>query len=288
MSTLFPHPVLHEKTLDYRDPEAYKATFQRKNSGTVLEVRHTLKKGTLIASLIEQKEASFYCTVSVGGTAFRRTEKAAADIQDDRITADQEIELPAFKNHLEMFAMAGVLNHDAKQVSWEKVTGMDNFYKSENSASLYFSDHAMLACSGWRRFYSMNALFQIKSDSDIGPGVFQAETCYQPTIRITISMDHKLFDEVQTNPSGSVRAHVLCASLVSTLKELKEKHEKYSEGNGANVDDTDVTDLEAAEGLKQFLISKQIPTWEDENFNAVEAASKFKPAMLDAYGVEGW
>ena len=285
MSTLFPHPVLHDKTLDYRDPKAYEATFQRKTK-TILEVRHTLKRNTLVASLIEREEASFYCTVSVGGTAYRRTETIAANIREDRITATQEIKIPAFRDRPEVFVMAGVLNQDAKPVSWEEAIDMDDFHKSESSVTLGFPGHAMLACSGWRRFYPMDALFRTKLDSQIDEGIFQAETCYQPTIRITITMGRKLFREVNDYPRGAARAHVLCASLIPALKELEERYRRCSGGNGADADDIDQTVLEAAEGLKQYLISKKIPTWEDEEFNAVEAASKFKPAMPDDYGME--
>ncbi len=279
MSTLFPHPVLHQDTLDYSDPKAYQATFKRMGK-TTLVVEHTLRRDTLIASLIEQEKASFYCTVSIGGTAFRKTEPAPASIRDGSITAHQEIEHPAFVNRYDVFASAGVLNHEAKRMPWEKATGIDAFYKDETS-DLEFSAGAMLACSGWRHFYPMDALFRIKSNSDLNTGVFQAEPSYQPTIRITIQMNNKLYDEVEGNSQGTVRSHVLCASLIPVLKELEEKYKRCSEKSDTESLDTDRADLEAAEGLKRFLISKEIPTWEDEAFNAVEAASKFKPAMLD-------
>ena len=278
MSTIFPHPVLHSHTLDYSDPKAYQATFRRKDK-IILEVQHTLARDTLVASLIEKKDASFYCTVSVRGTAFRRTKSTVdVNVQDDRVTACQEIELPAFKNRPEVFAFAGIFNHNAQMIPWREAKGVDNFHKPEDWADINFPSHSILAYSGWIRFFPMDALFQIKSDPNITQGVFTAETSYNPTIRITISMHNKLFDEVESNPNSSVRAHVLCASLIPTLKELQGKYEKFCDGG--DPDETESTDLEAAEGLKQYLISEKIPTWEDEGFDPVEAASRFKPAML--------
>ena len=287
MSTLFPHPVLHTDTLDYCDPDAYSASFERISqsgeSETVLQVQHRLKKDTLIATLIEQGEASFYCTVAVDRTPFRCTEEAIeVEIQQDSITARQEITLPAFKSHPDMFAMAGIRNHGAKQIPVEEAKGIDDFYKSEELAALNFSEHAMLACSNWRHIYHVGTLFRIQVDEDMTGGTFRAEACYQP-LRITISMSRTLFGAVESN-NEAIRAHVLCASLVPMLKELREKHRKCNEGG--DVDTVDVTDLEAAEGLKNYFKSQKIPTWEDSEFNPVKAASQFKPAVLDGYLME--
>ena len=282
MSTLFPHPVLHEDTLDYDDPKAYSTVFRRKNK-TTLEVEHTLKRNTLVASLIERKEASFYCTVSIGKTAFRKTASVSVTThKGEDFTARQEIEYPVLQDRYEVFVVAGILNHKTKHVLWEKATGVDDFHKPDESTAISFSKGAMLACSNWRRFYPMDALFRIRSDSSIASGAFHAEMSYQqPAMRITIRMENKLYDLVESNSQGPDRAHVLCASLVSALQELEEKYRRCNEGSDPDSRDTDRTDLEAAEGLKQFLISQKIPTWEDDTFNAVEAASKFKPAPLD-------
>lgn len=288
MSTLFPHPVLHADTLDYCDPDAYNASFERRiKSGepeTILRVQHRLQRNTLIATLIERGEAFFYCTVAVDRTPLRRTEEAVdVEIQKDSITARQEIALPAFKSHPDMYTMAGIRKHGAIQIPVEEAKDLDDFYKSGELTTLNFSDHAMLACSNWQHLYHVGTLFRIQIDKGMDGGTFRAETCYRP-LRITISMGETLYRAVENN-NEAIRSHVLCASLVLMLKELQEKYRRCNEGNDA--EGVDKVDLAEAEGLRNYFDSElKILTWEDPEFNPVEAASRFKPVVMDGYLME--
>ena len=282
MSTVFPHPVLHQDSMDYDDPLAYSAEFSR-SSKVAIEVEHRLKKNTLVASLVEQGKASFFCTVAAGGTVYRRTEKVEnIDLKDELITARQKIELPTFRNRPEIFANAGVFNHAKIKICWSEAAGVDEFHRDEY---LGFSDYALLAHKGWVRFFPMDALFQIKSEKNMPMGEFRSHTSFaNSAIRIFITMAPKLFDEVVSDRDSPARSHILCAAMIIALKELRQIWEKNENGSR---EDEDGIHLEAAEGLKQYLEKNGIPTWEAEDFDPAESASKFKPVKTNDQLLEG-
>ena len=281
MSTLFPHPVLHRHTMDYRDSDAYEVTFARNRqpgkAAAVVTVEHRLKKNTLLATLVERGDAAFYCTVAVDRTAYRLTEEATeVSTQDYAIVARQEIAIPAFRNYPDIFTVAGIHGLGEQQVSMADAVDLDDFYKSDAS-TLELPKHGMLATSGWRQLTCEGALFRTVVDDRIKKGGFKAETCYQP-LRITVRMNRELFDEMEKR-NEVVRAQVLCASLSIMLKELHEKYKNCEDGKEDSHDDA--SDLEVAGRLKKYLRANGIPTWEDDDFNPTEAASMYKPALLD-------
>ncbi len=283
MNLLYPHPVLHKATLDYHDPGMYRVGFEKKNieGTTFIQIEHELDNGkSLISSLMEKNEAVFYSTVSVGNSCYRRTEKIGGVKEGGNIVAKQCLEIPNFKDVREIFVCTGVAMSKGKSIKWKNAKGVVEFHKTEK---LIFRDHALLAFEGWKRFYPSGALFRIKSDSDMEEGAFRAEANYGgEVLQIVVTMAPKLFDEVESNKNGTARAHVLCASLIPTLMELQQIQTKIS--NGEEHDSTEENKLKKAKGLQAYFESQQIPIWGEEDFNAVEAASRYKPARWDLEG----
>ena len=276
MSIVYPHPMLHGETLDYVDPQAYKAEFRKPNEALV-EVTHVLKSPSLVAELVESGKAVFCCTVSVGGTSYRRTEKMeGGKAWGGQVCVVQRLEIPKFGQSHEVFANAGVVLLEEVALDWKEDYGLDSFHKVQK---LSFQAHALLATSGWKRFYQSGALFRIEMDKDMEGRAFRADVSYEPALRINIKMASELYDEVEAGEEGAARAHVVCASLAMLLEKLHVLYQKQSDGD--NLDETETAKLEKAEGLSQYLKSKGIPTWDDQNFNPVEAASMYKPVVAD-------
>lgn len=279
MSIVYPHPMLHGETLDYVDPQAYKAEFRKPNENLV-EVTHILKVPSLVAELVENGKAAFCCTVSVGGTSYRRTEMMSGGTAwGEKISVEQKLEIPEFGRSHEVFANAGVVLLKEVVLDWKEDYGLDDFHKGQK---LHFQDYALLATSGWKRFYPSGALFRIEESKDMEGRTFRADVSYEPVLRVTIKMTSKLFDEVDADKEGTARAHVVCASLAVLLEQLHALYQKQSvQGEQGELDETESTNLEKAEGLMQYLKFKGIPTWDDQNFNPVEAASCYKPVVAD-------
>lgn len=278
MSIIYPFPVLYRETLDYEDPGAYSAELRREGR-TKVAVDHRLKADTLVGSLVRAEQAKFYCTVSVRGTAFRRTETVPFPetvAENGALVAQQRVEIPAFPWAPEVFASAGVVLLEEQDIPGAEAPGVSGFFR--DGGPLRFPPHSRIAFGGWLRFFSMSALFHIQSDPDIEEGAFKTEVNRGERLQVSITMHPKLFDEIETNRESRTRAHILCAALTQAFQELHQAWQA-TQADGLLQDEADTRFLELAEGLGDFLRSKGIPTWEDDSFNPSLSASRCYKAL---------
>ncbi len=281
MSVIFPFPVMHERSLDYNDPRAYGIELRRDDKRSLTAI-HILRADTLVGEMVKDGLASFYCTLSVRGTAYCRTqltEQESVIVSDHAVQATQRVEVPAFSWQPEVFANCGVVLHDAKTVSREDASGVDDFFFEDGAEEIAFPKHARIATSGWKRFFSMNSLFQIKSDREMDLGPFKAVVGRSDPIQITITMHPSLYDEVKYRSDSRVRAHVLCSALTQAFEELRQASDNIREGQMQLADDEDEQFLQHAEGLENYLKSKDIQTWREDGFIPSYAASKCYEAI---------
>lgn len=280
MSVIFPFPVMHERSLDYIDPRAYGLELRRDDKRS-LTALHSLSSDTLVGELVGDGLASFYCTLSVRGTAYCRTQlsdRESVMVSEHTVRATQRVEVPAFSWQPEVFANCGVVLHESKTVAREDASGVDKFFFADGAEEIAFPKHARIATSGWKRFFSMNSLFQIKSDREMDLGPFKAVVGRSDPIQITITMHPSLYDEVKFSSDSRVRAHVLCSALTQAFEELRQASENIREAQ-LLPEDEDEQFLEHAEGLENYLKSRNIQTWREDGFIPSYAASKCYEAI---------
>ena len=277
MSLIYPFPVLHPESLDYENPNAYTAEMKRVDA-TSIHIAHEIKRDNLVSDLLEQDAAAFFVTVAVSGTVYRKTETAQKfEPHTDKIRAKQDIIIPAFRNNPTVSANCGIVALRDVKLDSDRVRGITEFFRDEKSFT--FPAHSVLAYRGWRRFFGLNALFRIINDQEIkNNGEFKCELYTSDSFRIDIRMGRMLYDAVERDKNGKERAHVLCSALTWVLQDLWKAHKQLLE---ENPDEVDNHMLEQAQDLKRYLINKDIPTWEDDDFNAVYAASKCYPAIVE-------
>lgn len=278
---VYPFPVLQQETLDYDIAEGYKVNLAR--NGFMVSIEHVLQTNTLVAEMIHKKLATFYGTVSVRGTSFRRTETVMIEhIQDNgagELVATQKIQIPDFKRDLDVFASTGVYLMKEQNVPVKQALGVSEFLRPPEIGELNFPLHSMIAFSGWKRFFSMSALFIIRSDNAIELGAFKVNVSRTGHLKITITLHPELFDEVEANHDSKARAHILCTALATALQEIYQAHLRVTSTH--EPDDYDTQFLELAEGLSIFLESNGIPTWENEDFDPAFSASLLYKASLE-------
>lgn len=282
MSIVYPFPVLHESTLDYKDPSAYTSELRREGKIKVV-IGHRLKRDTLVGSLVLSEKAAFYCTVSVRGTTFRSTQivdHTTVESIHDMLEAQQVVKIPEYPWSPEVFASSGVVLLEDHEVSTQAQTDLMDFFNEESTVQ--FPAQAKIAFKEWVRFFSMGALFQIQSEDSIEDGAFAVEITRINRLQIFIKLPHALCDEVTANREGAARRHILCASLTQAFQELLQAQQIINEGGVLDREEAEQF-LELAEGLKQYLEGKEIPTWEDDNFNPAYSASLcYKVGIPDA------
>ncbi len=277
MSIVYPFPTLHADTLDYDKSGSYAPELERADT-TIIQITHKLATDNLVASLITKQSACFFATVCIRGTIFRKTERVSSNgiTENDLIVVKQQIKIPSLKNTDGVFVRPGVVLNEDCDINNAEAIGVSNFHKQ--NASIHFPAFSIIAFTYWRNFFSMGTLFTIRSDEQMDKnheGSIRVEINYVTAIKINIKMSRKMFDEVERDKKGAIRSHILCTALTLALKELRHYY--------VQIEDYE-TELEKAVGLKIYLQSKKLPTWEDDNFDAAYVSSKLYPALLQSSG----
>lgn len=281
MSSIFPFPVLHNESLDYEDPQAYLAEPSRRKNEII--VKHKLKNNNLVADMVLQQDATFFTMVAVRGTIFRKTYTLENMFnnpnteQSQEIKSQQNMTIPNFRNKPDVFVNCGVVMSKETDRDAQQAKGVSKFF--HDTGKIVFPQHAIIAFSGWTRFFSMGSLFRIvvaKYDA----GLFNVELDYSNTFRIVIRVGNKLYENIVNNRTGPTRNHVLCVALTVAFTELKQSNDQL-ENNTEDSNELEEKKLELAEGLKLYLQSKGILSWEDAEFNPAYAASIIYSAMVD-------
>lgn len=279
MNIIYPFPVLHPESLDYDCPEEiFSVEFSKSDKGTVT-IEYKLKQESLVGSLVKNGTAVFFGTVCARGTIFRATrsiDAQAVNLADELLLAKQVISLPNFSWKPRVIACGGVSLTTEKSVNLNDFSEVSSFI-TDIRKEYDFKRNSMIAFSGWMELFSLLSLFRIHSKKEINPGEFLVSTSSANQLQINISMHPKLFEEVDNYKHGSARAHVLCTALTSTLKEI---HAAYIKPTG-EAEQGDEQLIEEAEILQEFLIRNNIPTWEDNEFNAASTASKCYKVFLE-------
>ena len=228
MNVIYPYPTLHKDSLDYDNPTAYKPELKRIDK-TAVQITHELSRDNVVAELVAEGVASFFCTVSVGGTIFRLTELTeilpSSPNINGAVRAEQKLTIPAFTNAMDIFARPGVVLREAKKIILKDASGISAFHKSSGS-TIQFPAHAIIAYMDWQLFFSMNTLFILTADKSLGLGVFRAMVVYDPAFKIKIYMAPKLLYEVKNKCDGVARgpralhgSHLRAARIASLVFE---------------------------------------------------------------------
>lgn len=279
MSIVYPFPTLHEHTLDYKNPDAYTAVFRR-DDDTMVSVNHCLFHDSLIGSLVAEERATFFCTLSIRGTAIRSTDVVnSSDIKliHSNLEVRQTVEIPKFPWSPELFATSGVMLLEELLVSDLAGTDLIEFFHDRGTIS--FPAYAKVAFKDWVRFYSMGTLFTIRSDVSIPKGAFKVDVLSSSTLEIYITLHPMDREVVCADRNGSTRKHVLCSALTQAFQEILQFQKIADEPDSTEGKDEALQFLELTESLQRFLEARCIPTWVEDDFNPALSASLLYQAV---------
>lgn len=273
MSIVYPFPVLHEHTMDYKDPSAYSTEMRRSGRAKIL-IDHCLSRNTLVGSLVLQGKAAFYGSVSIRGTSFRCTRLASNEgfeAGQEMLAVQQAITIPEYPWSPEVFACSGVVSLDSISVKSSEHSDLGDFFM--DSDDIDFPAHAKIAFKDWVRFFSLGALFHLYSEKNMADGTFFVDMAKNDRLQISIRLPQDLFDKIIAHERSGVRRHVLCSALTQGFQELMSAQQLVNETEDSGGNEEAEQLLELAEGLKKYLEENDIPTWEEESFNPSGAAS---------------
>ena len=283
MNIIYPFPVLHEKSLDYKDPFGYSSSIFRPSQNEI-HIHHQLNRNTLVFDFILKNKASFFSNIVVEQTVFRVTKKA--DNKDyyninNKLETKQKITIPEFNfSRLVIHIKTGVALMEDQNIPAKDAQGISEFWDGRD---ITFPAHSCIALQDWKHSVTMNSLFHTQSDPNFKEGTF--ETSYFNdcgSIKISIKMHTKLYNEVAKDKShGKIRSHVLCSALTQVFQKLYQIKQLQDNGSERELDSVDDESLVLAEPLKMYLDDKGIPTWEDDSFDPSRAASSLYSVIID-------
>ena len=261
ITSSYSFPVLEEDKFDYLDATVYEVNqvdSDSKSNSIVFE--HKITSNNLIAQLLQNNEAKFITTVVLKSSMYRET----TDTILERISSThikQNIQLKTTFETQSFFSAIVYTGHDKEIILNSSTMGLDEFW---DGATVELKKGAILAKAGWRELENTASdLLTIKKDEAIKYG-FDVSIISEEGGRFIASVESSLYDKIKQLPKNdshlrSIVIHMLCVGFMNLAKDYKD-------------DDSELTNFK---GIKLELNSKEIKTWEHDEFNPNQVACYF-------------
>ena len=269
LTNSYPFPVLEENRHDYNEDAVYEVSqIEGDRTSQYIMYQHQLKGNNLISQLLASGEAKFMTTIVLKSAMYRETLDDVNIIDSNTVT--QKIPLrTTFET--QSFFSAIIYIGDDKEIKLDALKmGLDDFWDGETIQLLKGS---ILARDGWRELESTASdLLTVKRDEDLKYG-FDVSIDPNEGGKFIANVNAELYDVIRSMPNDdshrrSIMIHILCVGFMRLHQEYKE-------------DDSILTNFN---GIKLELKSKEIKTWEDDDFDANKVACYFLPHKIEHLG----
>ena len=269
LTNSYPFPVLEEDRYDYNEETAYEVSqIEGDRTSQYITYQHHLKGNNLISQLLASGEAKFMTTIVLKSAMYRETLDDVKIIDSTRVT--QKIPLRTTFETQSFFSAIVYIGED-KEIKLDALKmGLDNFWDGETIQLLKGS---ILARDGWRELESTASdLLTVTRDEDLKYG-FDVSINSNEGGKFIAKVSTELYDAIRSMPDNnshrrSIMIHILCVGFMRVHQEYKE-------------DDSILTNFN---GIKLELKSKEIKTWEDDDFDANKVACYFLPHKIERLG----
>lgn len=261
ITSSYSFPVLEEDKFDYFEETTYdvnQVDSDSKSNSIIFE--HKLTGNNLISKLLQNNEAKFITTVVLKSSMYRET----TDNISEKISSmhiKQKIQLKTTFETQSFFSAIVYTGYDKEIILNSSEMGLDEFW---DGATIELKKGAILARAGWRELENTASdLLTIKKDDDLEYG-FDVSVISEEGGRFIARVESNLYDKIKQLPKNdshlrSIVIHMLCVGFMDLAKVFKD-------------DDSELTNFK---GIKLELKSKDIKTWEDDEFNPNQVACFF-------------
>lgn len=263
----FPFPVLSETSLCYVDGVSYEAHIHRRDEEDDITVEHRLRGDSLVAALVNEKRAKFACDVSVPLTMCRRIYPLDGD---GEVVAMQRI--PCNKGEFSGIPRLRPIVVCAERIPPTLVRdfhGLDAFY---SEGHVQFPDGAIVADAGWKKFGGHSGLFWIECSSDVPPGTVRVTESTSDGFYFVVSVHPEDYALMQTPGERENECRgVMINALTDAMSELRNGDLRH-----------EWRDHQSLQALYRDLEAHGVPTWEDDDFRPIYAATTLRPYALSS------
>ena len=259
LTNSYPYPIMEEGRYDYLESMSYEVE-QIEGSSEYITFEHKVEGDNLISQLLKNGEAKFVTTVVLKSALYRETFGGVEKITD--VHGKQRIPLRTTFETQSFVSSIVYIGDDKEIILDSSKMGLDEFW---NNTKVQLLKGSILATAGWRELEnSASDLLTVKKDENIKYG-FDVEIDPKEGGRFKALVNPKLYDAVNEMAKTdehrrSIIIHILCVGFMALQKYYKE--------NGSD-------ELTNFNGIKLELKSKEMSTWEDEEFNPNRVACMF-------------
>ena len=269
------YPIMAPGCLDYADGHAYE-TMQVTDSTIppdAIAVLHRIKGNNLVSQLLMERQAEFSCTIVSPHCAYRRVEKAASmpSQTHEGVELQQTIQIATdqFANPV-MFQPAVITNAPVRAFTANESHGLDGLWIGENV------ELPIAATIAVEPFWNAKTVFQSilrlrrVSDGSLKPGSFEVKESTEQGFYFLVEVEEALFNGLRNPISFQHRNSIYTMALAQGLQIL---HEKFN-------DQETWMEYQNLRLLFQMLKSRNVPTWDDEDFKPNQVAAAFHPHVV--------
>ena len=261
--------------LDYADGHAYETT-QVTNStipSDAIAVLHRITGNNLVSQLLMERQAEFSCTIVSPHCAYRRVEKAASTPRqtDEGVELQQTIQIVTdqFANPV-MFQPAVITNAPVGAITAHESHGLDDLWIGQ---TVELPIAATIAIAPfWNAKTVFQSILRLRrvSDGSLKPGSFEVKESTEQGFYFLVEVEEGLFKGLRNPMSFEHRNSIYTMALAQGLQIL---HEKFSEQETW-------MEYQNLRLLFQMLKSRNVPTWDDDDFKPNQVAAAFHPHVL--------
>ncbi len=269
-----PHPAIEDGNFSFPDGKYQVTTQLPGNTGDRVILHHQLTGAPFIERLLKMGEARFACLVSVSKTGYRKLHIAAETEARQEVCWDLAVVgEPPRLGPLVLYLGTG-LKH--------RFTEQDGVAPLWRGRDIDLPRGVRLARGRYRRpAASIANLLTVRRNEELPAGSFTVADNTNAGFYFSLAAAADIFQFLQ-NPqdNSALRSSILTHAVSQCFNILQRNYSASEEDDGADGGWEQHTNLVALAG---WLQGKGMPHWSDNDFDAIETATRLYPIRVPAH-----
>lgn len=257
-------PVLEAGNISYPNGR-YALDFEPGKDRTSFLLRHRIEGAPLISRLLSEGKARYVCAVSSPVSSYRRTHVSETESHPIRWDENDLGEPPLFTPMIVSVASCDLLltrERDGVHGIWDQQT-----VAIERGSRLALGHVVQLRSS-------ILQLLSLQLDKELENGEFKVDPLTEGGFQFLVSLSPDLHRFLQFPGKDGIREHIMTHIVSACLALLQ------SEYSGDNEDEGGWNSYRNLRAFADYLDSKDLPHWSDDDFRPEWVATKLYPHVL--------
>lgn len=257
-------PVLEAGNISFPNGR-YTLEFEPGNDRSSFVLRHRIDGAPLISRLLDEGKARYVCAVSSPISSYRRTHVSETESQRVQWNESDLGEPPLFT------AMIVSLSECSLELSAQR-DGVHEIW-DQQTVSLQRGSRLALGHVVQLRS-SILQLLTLHADEDLGEGEFYVDALTEQGFQFRVRINPDLHQFLKVPRNDGIREHVMTHIVSACLSLLKRDFHGDSEDEGGWKSHRNLR------ALADYLESRDLPHWSDEEFRPEQVATKLYPHSI--------